>query len=215
MTPLRTLYTDPYADLPLGCYYPARIMSPQEVSSAITTSTRGLSELLERRWMLCGDVAAETFALMRQIPLRDVACRVSAFTSSNFGNYAVIAHQVSTHHHRFVLPLWDPEVIAFIRALQTQPHGFMLGCAGAMDAVVLPGFASAGELRPLLRFCSEPTEQEFGVLIGELPLVIATMARVDAIPSVDAARPVTTASMSFCLPARISDFLGRPQPGLH
>ena len=150
--------------------------------------------------MLCGDVKAATYDLFTRIPGSDIPFRVSAFSSTLGSHWGVITHQLEGHQHRFVLPLGVPASAAFFRAMPMARHGFSLGRAGGLEAVVIRGQPVGADIRPLLQLCESANGLSSAVCLTDLPMVMLTLARVDAIPSFVTGCDVTDVSVSIILP---------------
>ena len=181
-----------------------RLMSPAEVAAATRHRTRSEIERYEQRWMLCGDVKAATYDLFTRIPGSDIPFRVSAFSSTLGSHWGVITHQLEGHQHRFVLPLGEPASAAFFRAMPMARHGFSLGRAGGLEAVVIQGQPLGADIRPLLQLCESASGLSSAVCLQDLHRVMLTLARADAIPSFITGCEVTDVSVSITLPGQLA-----------
>ena len=175
-----------------------RLMSPAEVAAATRHRPHHETECYEQRWMLCGDVKAATYELFSRTPAIAIPFRVSAFTSTPGSRWGVVTHQIEGHQHRFVLPLWEPASAAFFSAMPEARHGFSLGRAGELQAVVIPGQPTGEEdIQPLLRLCTSAYRPPAEAGLGDMLMVMLTLGRADAIPSFVMGREVTDVSVSM------------------
>lgn len=101
-------------------------------------------------WYLCGDVQSALFAMMKA-EIRDaVSVRLTAFNTPAGGSYAVVSHQLFGWAHRFILPLYEPDVGMFLLGMQRDEMGFMFGNNGATDAVLLHSPLKGPAFAPML-----------------------------------------------------------------
>ena len=179
--------------------FPATIMSPDEVQVGMPSQQQSVAEQLRGHWMLCGDVDHRMFELLISSKVYQVGHRASAFTSPSGSGYALFTHQIDSHQHRYVLPLWCERVRRYLDALQQAPYAFMLGDEGKSAGWVLPGLVTADELAPLRELCQTqpPMSEE---LLAELPKAVVVLSAPDAIPSVLAHARVEAVSLSVVVP---------------
>ena len=205
MDPLKTLNFEPAKHNQHTLFAPARLMSPAEVKNAIRDRDAREIDSIGARWMICGDIKASTFDALKARGSSPIPFRLSAFKST-FGNaYVVMTHQVDNHQHRFVLSLQDPDVRSFIDAAARQPHGFMLGRAGGRDALVIPGLSGPAAFSPLRALFTAADEGDAARCLAELPIVMTTLGRCDAIPSFESGHTVSEVSVSVLVPLTIVD----------
>lgn len=198
MKTLKTLDFDPSPPDACVRFAMARVMSPQEVGAA----TRGRQEAvaLSERWMVCGEITRAFYASWLVHGERSLTMRMSAFTSTEGGRYAVLTHQLREHQHRFVLPMWSTQVQAFLSAVAKNPrHGFMFACESLEFAVVLRSEQARESFVQLAQLCPMG-ETVRDAWRAELPLVLSTVGRLTAIPSLDSEFAVTDLSVSVAVP---------------
>lgn len=204
MEPLKTLEFEPYKnhDTRPHCSR-AWLMTPADVASEVTGCSREQAARLQGHWISCGYQKESTFALFRIAQSDAIRFRVSAFTSSLGSAYAVMTHQVSSHQHRFVLPLWDPRVCSFVRGMDGQRFAFSFCPEGSGEALVLFYHDDGSTFRKLQQFFVTADAADNWTWATEVPIVIATLGQRDAIPSLEAGTAVTDVSLSMVLPALI------------
>ena len=179
--------------------YDARVMTPREVTAALSPEYQGLPEL-QHRWMYCGDVTAGTFDLLQSAAYDDIDFRASAFRSTGGGNYCILTHQVQSRQHRFLLPLYEPNVGAAVRALMHEEHSFSLGRDNGSAAVILPRLASHASLAPLASFSQVPNDDEARRIVADFPFVMVLAGQIETIPSSLHGLTVTEVSLSIAMP---------------
>jgi len=212
MTALKDLHYQPGTLTHQTRIFPARIMKPSEVASATRGQPPEVIAGIRGRWMLCGDVARPTFEAMRAADRGELGFRLSAFESPSGNVYCVMTHQVGSHQHRYLLPLWDGPALACIRGMTVGRHGFMLGCAGDKDALVLPSVAPRSDFKPLLAMARSAPDMPESELVSEMPLALGIFARLDAMPSFWPNVEVDTLSVSLVTPTAL---LEMPEDAVH
>lgn len=179
---------------------PARLMAPQEVQNVLTAKRGGPH--LRRGWCLCGDITESMFDLLIGAQ-RTLRLRLTGFFGSAQGSYAVLTQQVHDLQHRFVLPLYEPDVLAFLNSLRHNPLQTMLGRGGGELAVVGQESLQWRDLVPLVAMARPSTGVNIQGAIMEAAEVVHHISRLDAIPSLIPEFTVRVASISYLPP---SDF---------
>lgn len=177
-----------------------RLMSPVEVEAATHHRDICETETYRNRWMLCGDLKPATFDLFSRLPGNHIPFRVSGFVSTSGNRWGVITHQVEGHQHRFVLPLWESQTADFVRAMPSAGFGFSLGCTGGSKALLITG-QRIQDAAPLLHLCKTAIAPEMTVWMKELPMLMSTLGRAEAIPSIVPKHQVLEVSLSTVMPA--------------
>lgn len=212
MTALKDLHYQPGTLTHQTRIFPARIMTPSDVASATRGQPAEVIVTIRGRWMLCGDVARPTFEMLKAAQDGEIGFRLSAFESPSGSMYCVMTHQVRSHQHRYLLPMWDRQVLACIRGMAAGHHGFMLGCAGETNALVLRGVVPCDDFKPLLEMARCAPETAESELVTEMPLALGIFARIDAMPSYWPDFEVDTLSVSLVTPRLL---LEQTEDGLH
>lgn len=207
---MKAFKTLTYPEDPIGDavrLFPARIMTPSDVTAAVQNQPLPALAQLKNRWMFCGDVDSETFRLMAATKERELAFRSSAFRAKSGSAYCVLTHQVYSHQHRFLLPVWDDRVRTCLAALGREPYGFMLGNDRGSDALVFPGAATTAHCEPLVEMAKEGTTLPMRELAAEMSLAVLTLCALEAIPSVLEGVAVERLSISLVTPPALSDLI--------
>lgn len=180
--------------------YAARLMNPQEVAGALEMRP-DIRARLDGHWMFCGDTSQATFQALRETSSRHPSSiRVSGFRSSNGGAYGVVTHQARGHHHRLLLPLYEPPVLRCLEALKREPFGFLIGRDLQDEALVLDGRIPGKGFSPLLPFGKELAGEQLRCVLGELPLVVAILRDPSTVPSALPGEVVHEVSVSVLIP---------------
>lgn len=133
----------------------ATLSAPSERRPAVHSHQQLKQHPLSNFWVLRGELPQESFAAFHASALNALACEERVATVFTFfetldgAPFLVIAHQVATHQHRFVVMLEDPQAKAFLESIlrmRNQPGrlGFELVPRDDNSPLVLQ--LSAGEL---------------------------------------------------------------------
>lgn len=134
-------------------------MAPAQVNAAIASYPETVRNELAGHWTLCGDVCTEMFAgLQAAHGEHGLHERITAFSTPAGGRYAVLAQQSQGFQHRFLLPLFEPKVAAFLAATAQGTLAISLANDDAADALVWRSRIAASELLALRAF-STPLPQ--------------------------------------------------------
>lgn len=185
----------------------ARLMTPEKVTEATRFYPTNVRTQVAGHWMLCGDVSAQMFQLLKKVSSHLFPTRVTGFRSSYGYGYGVVTHQVGGHQHRFVLCLSDPPVREFLTSTSKDKFGFMLGDDNQPDAIILDSPMKSSEFFPLLALCQEGTTEERKEALLELPLVQEAMSNLLQVPSLVAGVTVREVNVSLLLPSILDETL--------
>ncbi len=164
--------------------YAGRLMSPEEVNAAIGTQPDQVIQEVVGCWTLCGDVSTGMFSALRAASvLRGATERVTAFLSPAGAGYAVLTQQLQGFQHRFLLPLFEPRIIAFVAAMNRDSLVYSLGNDDDAEALVWRSTFGARDLLPLQAFCSPLAAESQGKVILEWARVVKTMTALKQVPS--------------------------------
>ncbi|CAG9187467.1 hypothetical protein [Cupriavidus pinatubonensis] len=174
-----------------------RLMDPGEVQEA-AARRQGIPGLLSG-WCLCGDTTESMFdAIIKHGDGVDV--RLSGFVGPANGAYATITQQVGGMQHRFLLPLYEPPVIAFLKALERQPIQVMLGRAGQDQALMLHNALPWRNILPLVGMCEPNRRVGVVATLEELTEAVHAVSRPETIPSVYKGIALRDVSVSVITP---------------
>jgi len=183
-----------------GSFFPARLINPLEVKTAIENRPPEVGSWANGKWYLCGDVRSEFFAMFKAEFRDAIAVRLTAFSTPAGGHYAVVSHQLFGWAHRFVLPMYEPKVQEMLMEMQKAELGFIFGNEGAQDAVLTRSPLSRAAFAPLLAMSNSLPNNSALKVIAELPRVISAMNEPKQVPSLRRGEKVEDVSVSFVLP---------------
>jgi len=186
-------------------HYFARLMTPTEVAEATARQPLQVRQKTEGHWVLCGDVSAPMFSLLKEAQRLNFPTRLTGFNSSGSFGYCVITHQVMRQQHRFVLSLYDPAVRSFLEAKSKDQVTFMLGNDDGDNALLLENPLKPSEFLPLLSMSAEATLEEQREALQELPILMATMGDLLQVPSLLKEYSVQHVSVSVLLPGILDE----------
>lgn len=189
-------------------HYFARLMSPPEVAEATRLQPLEVREKTKGHWVLSGDVAKPMFNLLKKAKRRDVAGRLTGFTSSEGFSYCVLTHQIERFQHRFLLSLSDPAVRKFLDSITTGGQvTFLLGNDEGDDSLLLENPLKPFSFLPVLSMAHPADLEAQRAAMQELPDVQDLTGRPLQIPSIFQQYPVRDVSVSMLLPTIITDLL--------
>jgi hypothetical protein len=196
----------PTLDVPFrgtqGSFFPARLMDPLEVKTAIENRPPEVGSWTNGKWCLCGDVRSELFAMFKAEFRDAIAVRLTAYTTPAGGHYAVVSHQLFGWAHRFVLPLYETKVQQMLIEMQKAELGFLFGNEGAQEAVLTRSPLSRTAFAPLLAMTNPLPKESVLNVIAELPRVISAMNLPKQVPSLRRGEKVEDVSVSVVLPTQ-------------
>jgi hypothetical protein len=185
-------------------------MTPEEVAVAISDRPHSQNRRIAGHWFICGEVSIGSFVQFECA--RDLArqFRLSAFSSTPGGNYAVMTHEAGRHQHRFILPLYDPGVADLFASIERGgSYAFSLGEEEQAGALIVPSVTTVEAVRPVRAMCGEPNQRLASTFIRELPDVVNAFTYPDAIPSLLGSDPILALGVSLIMPEATLALLGR------
>lgn len=180
----------------------AVVLSPAEVEVAFKDYPVTALQKLRGHWMLIGAVNGNTYSAFKANAGDDIVAQMTVFPTTAGALYGVLTCQVGVHQHRFVLPLFELEVVKFL--------------AAATKASINIYLESSGELREgMLYDCPMPPEAFIPVqrisqvvdlgtradFILELPSLLSEMLTLKLMPSLNA-QDVGEVDVSILLPGK-------------
>jgi hypothetical protein len=158
----------------MPAFSPATLWSPGEVQTAIAQEPLDLRKKFKGSWYLCGDISNEMFKVLAEESRQELALRVFGIETPVGARYGIVCHQIRSHVHRFLLPLYEPRVGDFLLAMRGGRLGIQLGREGSEHAAMLTAQAPLEpELVPLVKLASPLPRELARLAIGELASVIA------------------------------------------
>lgn len=174
-----------------------RLMAPTEVQEAVQ-NRKGIPGV-RAGWCLCGDVKKSMFDEIGKHGT-GVDIRLSVFIGPADGAYATLTQQLGGMQHRFLLPLFEPPVITFLKALERQPIQAMLGREGENQAMILHNELPWRNIVPLVGMCQQNKRLAVDETLAEMTDAVRAVCRPETIPSVYKGVALTEVSVSVIMP---------------
>ncbi|MDO8905956.1 hypothetical protein [Hydrogenophaga sp.] len=201
MQTIETLQHDPALIDPTKSFLSeARIMAPYEVADAFTSRGDELPPELKGRWSLCGEATESLFDVTRELHPSKLGIRLSAFTSNSGGVYAVLTLQMLLRQHRFLLPLWDLDVLSSMRGAIEGKLCFMLARGGSNEAIVFPSEFKRHDIEPLLDLVVPAGQDTDATHLSQMWAAVQMIQQMKAIPGFDKDREVEEVMVSVVPP---------------
>lgn len=186
------------------------LMSPSEVATATAAMPAHLSRALTR-WTLCGDISPTVFELLQATQmLGGPTERVTKFSSRSGLHYAAFTHQVAAFQHRYLLPLYDRQVVQCLEDVCGDGAlGYSL--AGESEqAIVWRSVLGPRDFIPLKALCSTiPDDQEEEQVLEEYSTVLREARDPERIPTLITGTRVRLASVTAVPPRDLLARLGK------
>lgn len=174
-----------------------RLMTPAEVQDAVQ-HRKGIQGV-RAGWCLCGDVKKSMFDEIGKHGT-GVDIRLSVFIGPADGAYATITQQLGGMQHRFLLPLFEPPVIAYLKALERQSIQAMLGREGETQAVMLHNELPWQNISPIVGMCQQNRQVALEKTLAEMTDAVRAICLPETIPSVYKGVALTEVSVSVIMP---------------
>lgn len=177
-----------------------RLMSPSQIQEGFAERGQQVPGLLTG-WCLCGATSTAMFeAIGRHGGAVDV--RLTGFVGPANGTYAVLTQQLGSRQHRFLLPLYEPEVMDFLKSLERHSIQVMLGTGRSNQAVVLHNQLPWRLVQPLVGMSQPDHRVAPDDALEEMAGAICEMSRPTAIPSLYRGVELDDVSVSVIVPER-------------
>jgi hypothetical protein len=181
----------------------ATLQNPEEVEVATRGCSTEQREKLLGQWVLAGIVSAQLFADLRGNMPNNLVANLTVLTTPARASYAVICCQKGFRQHRFVLPLFEQKVMAFIEAISTQPLNlYLANVKGGEEAFLFDCDLLASEVSPVIdcfRAVDQGSRDDF---IAELPTFLADVAHPLFVERQCGADVVREVDVSMLMPTR-------------
>jgi hypothetical protein len=201
-TDQQTLPASPFSADERRLFYPASILTPEEVVKRTEQYPEKVRSVVHGKWFLCGDFSEQMFDTVKADWPGDLSIRLTAFASPIGVYYGVLSHQAKGFAHRFVLPLYEPSAGELLRGIQQTPLMFMFGRDEEVEAMVLPSPLPARDFAPLLGLFSRPGREQLLDAVAEMPSVISTLKEPNQVPTAIPQQDVTHVDVSVLLPTQ-------------
>lgn len=186
---------------PRPALYFGRLMTPAQVNAAMACYPEAVRNELAGHWTLCGDVCPEMFAgLQAAHGEHGLHERITAFSTPAGGSYAVLMQQRQGFQHRFLLPLFEPKVAAFLAAMVRGTLAISLANNDGADALVWRSRIKAHELLALQLFSMPLSQAVREQVVMEYFRVVKDMTEPARIPPARQGEAVHHVSLTIVMP---------------
>jgi hypothetical protein len=160
--------------------YQGRLMSPNDVRSAIYQRSRFVPQEYQQSWYLCGDVTDEFFR--RVVSHEKITHSLNIFRVNGSTSFAVFCLQIREHQARFLLPLAAEKSVRFVEQVERTGVFLSLGRAGNREALLVEFIDERNQLRELRGVVSECARLPRDIDLVELRMASYAMTQMTAIP---------------------------------
>ena len=189
-------------------HHSAEIYSPDDVEIMFQDFPEVERAAIRGRWMLAGAVNDELYSSLEANDGFDIAAQVEYLNSPLGATYTVITCQLDERQHRFVLPMYEPMVVALLTKASKQPLSIYLESKGPMKR----GITYDCPLQPKRFAGAKARCQSIGArkrvdFLVEFPAIVSTFLATDTVPSLNGL-PVRDVDASYVLPWTGLPFVG-------
>jgi hypothetical protein len=178
----------------------AVFLCPVEVEVAFKDYPAMVRQKLRDHWMLIGAVNRNTYSTFKANAGDDIVAKMTVFPTSAGALYGVLICQVGAHQHRFILPLFAPEVVKFLAFATKASINIYLESAGELREGMLYDCSMSPEaFIPVQRISQAIDLRKRADFILELPTLISEMLTLKLMPSLNA-QDVEAVDVSVFLP---------------
>lgn len=191
----------------------ALLLSPAEMEHAAQDHDPMTRQQVKGHWFLCGDCSPAMFDSIVRQEGTQVQHDLTLYTcgGSNLGagaTFLLLTQYFEGAQHRFLLPIWDPRVPAFLQAIEEGRFSVSLARQGDERATILTSGAVAS-VTELLAYRTQPSQEQLRELVAGLPGVLEQAASpaldTEAWESHQGTQELRDVSLSVVIEALITD----------
>jgi hypothetical protein len=177
-----------------------RVMRPDEVNESLADRP-ALREVVSG-WYLCGDVDERMFYALAATR-GECTLQMTVLTGGTTGNYGLFAQQVGTLQHRFVLPLFEPLVVALLESLREAPLQLSLGKNDTEEALLIRRKLPVREISQVQALMQSPAEVDAAAVTANVQRALESAMRIDAMKRFPGLPKVTDVCVSLVIPEAV------------
>jgi hypothetical protein len=177
-----------------------RVMRPDEVNESL--ADRPALQRIVSGWYLCGDVDERMFYALAAAR-GECSMQMTVLTGGTSGNYGLLAQQVGTLQHRFVIPLFEPSVVALLESLQDEPVQLSLGRNDMEDALLIRRKLFLPETAKVWALTQSLEEVNAAAVMANGRRMLESAMRIDSMKRVSGSPEVTDVCVSFVIPEAV------------
>lgn len=177
--------------------YQGRLMSPNEVRTAMYQRGGVLPHAYQQSWYLCGDVSEEFF---RRVESHEkITHSLNIFRVNGNTSFAVFVLQIREQQARFLLPFASEKSARFVEQVERTGVFMSLGKAGTRDALLLEFNDRQSHLKELRSVAKRCARLPCDLDLIEVRMAAYSMTQVSAIPSVVQSESVSEVCLTVVL----------------
>lgn len=177
--------------------FQGRLMSPNQVRSAVYAQGGVLPHDYQQSWYLCGDVSDEFF---RRVSRHErMAHSMYIFTTAAKTSFAVFVLQIRDHQARFLLPFASEKSTRFFEQAARTRMFLSLGQMGGNNALLLEFLCEPEKYAQMTRMSSGQSIPPRDLDIVELRLASHAMMQLSSIPSQYVEHPLSELCLNIVL----------------
>lgn len=174
-----------------------RLMSPNEVRSAIYQSGGILPRNYQQSWYLCGNVTDEFF---RRVAREErIVHSLDIFRVNGSTSFAVFSLQIQELQARFLLPLASERSVRFVEQVERTGLFMSLGKAGTRNTLLIEFIDEKDQFKQLRGVVRECARLPRDIDPIELSMASYSMTQVSSIPAQAAAAVVSDVCLTVVL----------------
>lgn len=177
--------------------FQGRLMSANDVRSAMCGRDGVLPQAYQQSWYLCGDVSEEFFRRVAQH--ERIVHSLNIFTTAGKTSFAVFVLQIRDHQARFLLPFASEKSLRFFEQAARTGVFLSLGQQGGNNALLLEFLCEPEKLAQLMRMSSGQAMPPRDLDMVELRLAFHAMMQLSTIPSEFDGCPVSELCLNIVL----------------
>jgi len=183
------------------------LMHPGEVSKFTWGYSEAQQRQVRKMWVAHGVVNRDMLEVLRSTPANEVRHELTSIGTSREGTYAVISTQLGTWQHRFILPLFERQVIELFTDVSSSPLGLSFSTnEGDPDSVLICSVFSKADRLTLANRCLVLSDDRCSEFAAEHASVMWDMMLPHFLPSLFEREVVSTVELSGLVPG--GDSLG-------
>jgi hypothetical protein len=121
----------------------------------------------------------------------------------DFWQYGLLAQQVGTFQHRFVLPLFEPSVVALLEFLQDAPVQLSLGRNDTDEALLIRRKLFVSEIAKVRALTQSLADVNAAAVMANGRRMLESATRIDSMKRFSGSPEVTDVCVSFVIPEAV------------
>ena len=158
-------------------FYKAELLSPADIQQRVGKYPKDMHAQVSGRWLICTSLSPELFGMLSALRVGAPNWGLTVGTTPEGASYATLVCELLAHAHMIMLPLYEPNVCAMVRAVAAhEPLTLQASLEGKRQTLLADIRPTQGSFADLLPLCGELTGKRREAAISELPALIYTFA---------------------------------------